>query len=212
MNKRNLYLIGAGELAREIESWISLDTEFLKKWNVVGFLDRNSNALDNYPSDYKLVGVPEDFDFKKDDAAIMCIANPIIKKRIIEKIENKVEFISYVSHLAVTGKFVTIGKGTVVCPNCIISTNSILNDFVTVNCGSLIGHDCIVGSYTSLMANVDLGGHVQIGENVFLGTKTTVIPSMSVRDNIKVGAGSVVVHKLKKDGSYFGNPASLLKF
>lgn len=212
VEKRKLYLIGAGELAREVESWISLDQDFLNRWDVVGFLDRNLNALDNYPSDFKTIGIPEDFKFEKNDAAIMCIANPKVKKRIIEKIESHVEFISYVSPFSIIAKFVKIGKGSLICPHCIISTNTNIGNFTTINCGTLIGHDCTVGEFSSLMANVDLGGHVTIGQDCFLGTKSTIIPGREIFDQITLGAGSVVMRNLKNKGTYYGNPATLLKF
>jgi sugar O-acyltransferase (sialic acid O-acetyltransferase NeuD family) len=212
MKKRNLYLIGAGELAREVESWISLDEEFLNYWNIIGFLDRNLQALDNYPSDFKVVGVPEDFHFEKNDFAIMCVANPLIKERIIKKIKSKVKIISYVSPYAIVAKFVTIGEGSLICPNCIISTNTEIEKYTTINCGTLIGHDCKVGEYSSLMANVDLGGHVTIGKKCFLGTKTTIIPQRKIGDEITLGAGAVAMRNLKQKGTYVGNPATLLKY
>ena len=210
--KRNLYLIGAGEFAREIESWVSLDVEFQEKWNIKGFLDKNLDSLNGYPSDFLIKGVPEEFSFKSDDAAIMCIANPKIKKRIVDSISEKVEFITYISSKAIIGKYVKIGKGSVVCPNTIISTNTLLGDFITLNLGCNVGHDCLIGNYSSFMSNIDLGGNSKIGKNVFLGTKATVIPKIRVVDNIIIGAGAVVVRNLKKEGTYFGNPAILLKF
>ncbi len=212
LKKRNLYLIGAGELGREIESWLSFDKDFLDSWNIIGFLDRNLDALANYPSDYKVIGVPESFDYLPDDAAIMCVASPKIKKRITEVICKKVEIISYISPKAIIAKFTKIGGGVVVCPNAIISTNVILNDYVAVNIGSQIGHDCIIGPYSSIMTNVDLGGHTIIGESVFMGSNSTVIPKIKISDNIFVGAGAIVTRNLRKEGTYSGNPALLLRF
>lgn len=212
INKRQIYLIGAGELAREVESWISLDKKILEQWNIAGFLDQNLNAVDNYPSDYKVLGTPETFNFQPNDAAIICVANPVIKKRIVEAIAHKVQIISYISSHAIIGKFASIGKGVVVCPNTVISTNAIIEDYTTFNCGCQIGHDCFVGKFSSLMPHVDLGGHVKIGKESFLGTKTTIIPKRILHNNITIGAGSVVVRNLKKAGTYFGNPASSMKF
>lgn len=210
--KSNLYLIGTGEFAREIESWISLDKTFLKKWRIMGFLGRDLNAIHEYPSDFSVVGIAETFDFQPGDAALLCIANPIIKKRIADAINKKVEFISYISNYTTIAKFTKIGKGVVICPNCIISTNCIIADYVTVNCGCIVGHDCSIAEYSSLMPHVDLGGHVKIGKGNFLGTKTTVIPGRVLNDRLTIGAGSVVVRNLTKEGTYFGNPCSLLKF
>jgi len=210
--RRRLYLIGAGEFAREIESWISLDHEFQNNWEIIGFLDRNINALDNYPSDYSVLGIPETFNFQTGDAALMCVANPTIKKRIVEAISEKVEFISYISNLATVAKFTEIGNGSIICPNCIVSTNCVIAEYVTINCGNIIGHDCIIDEYSSLMPHVDLGGHVKIGKNIFIGTKTTVIPGKIINDQITIGAGSVVIRNLTKVGTYFGNPSSFLEF
>lgn len=209
---RRLFLIGAGEFAREVESWISLDKEFLQQWEIVGFLDHNLNALDKYPSYYSIVGTPDQYDFQPGDAALMCIANPVSKRKIAEAICHKVEFITYLSNHAIVGKYAKIGKGSVICPNTIVSTNATIEDYTTINCGCIIGHDCAVGEYSSIMPHVDLGGHVKIGRNNFLGTKTTVIPSRKIADNITIGAASVVVRNLTKEGTYFGNPASILKY
>lgn len=210
--RRKLYLIGAGELAREIESWISLDKEFLKKWEIIGFLDHNLNAINDYPSDYSVIGFPDTFTFQAEDAAIMCIANPVSKKKLVETIGNKVEFITYISNFAIIAKHTNIGKGSVICPNSIISTNCHIECFTTINCSCNIGHDCTIGKYSSLMPHTDLGGHVKIGSNIFMGTKATVIPNKSIKDNITVGAGSLITRNLSKEGTYFGNPATLLKF
>lgn len=212
MKKRRLFLIGAGDMAREVESWIALDDAFREQWDVAGFLDLDFKTIEKYPTDYKVLGVPETFEFEKDDAVLMCIAGPQIKKKIVQALNDKVEFVSFISSYAIIGKYTHIGKGVIVCPNCIISTNCKIEDYVTVNCGSIIGHDALVRKYSSLMPHVDLAGHVEIGESCFLGTKSVVIAQKTIVSKTVLGAGSVVVRSLKKAGTYFGNPALVLEY
>ena len=136
----------------------------------------------------------------------------MLKQNLALKLKGKVRFFSYIAPNVILGKFVTIGEGAIICPHVCIMTNTLIGDFVFINAGSQIGHDCNIGSYCSLMAHVDLGGHVKLGERVYMGTNSTVIPNKKINDNVKIGSGSIVIRNLKEPGTYFGNPAALVKF
>jgi sugar O-acyltransferase (sialic acid O-acetyltransferase NeuD family) len=205
--KNRIYLIGAGDFGREIESWLELLKYFKDTWHIAGFLDDNINALDDYPSDYKVLGTPGSFTFDDGDQVILCIANPEQKKRMVKTLAHKVKFFTYIHDDCILGKFTEIGTGVIIVPRCVISTNVKIGDFVTINCGSQIGHDCQIGSFSSIMANVDIGGHCDIGDSVFIGSNSTIIPHRSITDNVVIGAGSIVLKKIRKSGTYFGNPA-----
>jgi sugar O-acyltransferase (sialic acid O-acetyltransferase NeuD family) len=211
--KKNLYLIGAGDFGREMESWLELLPEFNEKWEVMGFLDnKNTEILNEFPSDYSIIGAPENYNFAPNDYVLLCVTNPIAKKRISLNLVGKVKFFTYIAPNAILAKFVKIGEGSIICPNVVISTNVVLDDFVTINLGTQIGHDCKIGKFSSIMANVDLGGCVTIGENIFMGTNSTIIPRLKINNDIVIGTGAIVTRNLKKSGTYFGNPATLINF
>ena len=160
--RKNLYLVGAGDFGREMESWLVLLPGFNEEWNIVGYLDnRTTDILNTYPSDYSIVGIPETFNFTENDFVLLCVSSPVAKKRISSNLKGRVQFFTYIATNTIIGKFVKIGEGSIICPNVIISTNAIIEDFVTINLGSHIGHDCKIGKFSSIMANVDLGGHVR---------------------------------------------------
>ncbi len=205
--KKNLYLIGAGDLGREMEAWLELLPDFHLNWELRGYLDQNPNALNAYPSDYSIVGNPLSYDYKENDYVIICITNTLMKQNLIKNIRNRVKFFTYIAPNAILGKYIHFGEGVVICPNTCITTNVNVGDFVFINTGTQIGHDCQIGANCSIMANVDLGGHVTLGEGVYIGTKATIIPRITISDNITIGSGSVVIKDLKKAGTYFGNPA-----
>ncbi len=210
--KKKLYLIGAGDLGREMESWLELLPNFHQKWEIKGYIDQNPNALQGYPSDYIIVGDPLNFDFSPDDNVLICITDPMSKQQLASKLKDKVKFFSYIAPNAILCKYVTLGNGVVICPNSCISTNVQIGDFVYINSGTQIGHDSIISSFCSIMSHVDLGGHVKLGERVFIGTNATIIPGKTVDKDIIIGTGSIVIKNLKIKGTYFGNPATLVEY
>lgn len=207
--RKSLYFVGAGDLGRMMEAWVGLLPDFDQNWVIKGYLDKNSNALKGYPSDYKIVGNPVDFRFKSGDHALMCISDPVRKQELATILKERVSFFTYVAPNAFLGKFVHLGTGVIILPNTCFVSNTWIDDFVFINAATNIGHDCKIGAYCSIMSNVDLGGRVTIGERVYIGTNATIIPERTVNNDITIGTGSIVIQDLKKQGTYFGNPARL---
>lgn len=208
--KKRIYIIGAGDFGREMESWLEDLPNFKNEYEIKGYLDNDSKSLQNKPTDYEIVGTHEEMEFKENDYVVIAISNSKVRKRIAESLINKVNFFTYIAPNVTIGKFTKIGSGSIICSNCFISTNTVIGDFVIVNAGSNIGHDCIIESYCSLMANVDIGGSVILGEGVFIGTKATIIPKKRIFRGIIIGAGTIVIRNLNKVGTYFGNPAKYI--
>jgi len=207
MKKSNLYIIGAGGFGREIESYLEKIPENEKDFNVVGFLDSSPEALNKYPSELKILGNPTNFEFSINDKCIIAIADCNTKEKLYFFLKEKVEIISFISPFSYVGNYVDIGPGSIICPNATITTNITMGICSTINLGSQIGHDVTIGNFTSIMANVDIGGSCTISEKVFIGSGATIIPKRNIESNAKIGAGSVVISKVYKNESVFGNPA-----
>jgi sugar O-acyltransferase (sialic acid O-acetyltransferase NeuD family) len=212
-NKRNLYLIGASFFGREMESWLELIPKENREWEFVGYLHSSSgdSPLIGYPTDYNILGEWETYPLTKNDYCLITIADCHWKEKIYNVLKGKTTFFTYIAPNAIVGKFNLIGEGSIICPNCILTTNILLGRCTTLNIGTQIGHDAIIGDFSSLMANVDLGGHVTLGKSVFIGSKATIIPKIRVEDSSIIGAGSVVIKKVKTGTTVFGNPAKELK-
>lgn len=202
-----IIIIGAGGLAREIVSWHNTSGNNIKT-KIVGYLDDNLNALDDYTADLKILGKIDLVNIKKEQSVIVAISDLETKKNILEKaLNNNVQIANYIHESCYIGERTNIGKGLVMLPYAIISCDTIIGDLVFINNGSQIGHDVIVGNLTSIMANVDIGGGAVIGNNVFIGSNAVILPGVKIPDNTRIGAGSVVLKSIKNVGTYFGNPA-----
>ncbi|HOU03424.1 MAG TPA: NeuD/PglB/VioB family sugar acetyltransferase [Bacteroidales bacterium] len=205
--KSNVYIIGASGLGREIESWLSLSSDFTQTYSVKGYLDDDPEVLNNYPTDFKLLGSIDEFRFGENDFALIAIADPLVKKDIVNRLKDKVRFLSFIYHNSIIGKNVRIGEGTFIGPNCVLTSNVSVGSFVTIIIGTIIGHDSIVSDYSSLMAQVNISGNVRLGNSVYIGSNSTVLPGKKVGDNSKISAGSTVFNDLPENSFAFGNPA-----
>lgn len=205
--KANVYIIGAGGFGREIESWLNLSARFNESCILKGYIDDMVDALDGYPSDYRILGTIDEFQFGEGDFVLLGIGDPVLKQDIVERLNGRVRFLSFISDTAKVGKYNTIGEGAVIAPHAVISTNVTLGRFTTINLGSHIGHDSTIADYSSLMANVDLSGKTRIGKGVYIGSNATVFPSKQIGDHSKISAGSIVVTNIKENSLCGGNPA-----
>lgn len=207
MQYKRLYIIGASDFGRDLETYIDLMPLPKADWRIEGFLDDNPKALEGCRSDYRILARIKDLRFKRGDLALLAIADPEYKRKLVEMLEGKVGFLTYVAPDAFIGKFVTIGEGSVICPRAFIGPSVGIGRAVTVNGGTKLGHDVRIGDYSSLMVDITVGGHSQIGERVYIGSGATIIPSRRIRDRARVGAGSVVIRNVAEGQSVFGNPA-----
>lgn len=209
--KSNVYIIGASGLGREIESWLSLSSQFMDQYSVKGYLDDNTEALNGYPSDYKIINRIDEFKFIGGDSVLLAIADPVIKEDVVVRLRDKVRFLSFVYPNVIIGKNIKIGQGTIIGPNCVLTSNINIGSFVTVIIGSIIGHDSFISDFSSLMAHVNISGDVRIGKSVYIGSNTTILPGKKIGGNSKISAGSTVFNDLPESSFAFGNPAKKIK-
>ena len=207
MRYKRLFILGASDFGRDLESYIDAMPLEKADWRIVGFLDDNVKALDGCRSDYEVVARIRDFTFKKGDLALLAIADPEHKRKLFGLLKDKVEFLTYIAPDAFIGKYVTIGEGSVICPRAFIGPSVEIGRAVTVNGGTKLGHDVRIGDFSSLMVDITVGGHSEIGEGAYIGSGATIIPSRKIRDRARVGAGSVVIRNVAEGQSVFGNPA-----
>lgn len=206
-SKSNIYIIGASGFGREIESWINQSDSFKKQYEIKGYLDDNLHALDGFPSDYKVLGKINDFVFREGDMALLTIADPKVKENIVKRLDGRVKFLSFISEKAIKGKNIEIGEGTIIGPDCILTSNIKIGRYVSIIIGSIVGHDSVVADFSSVMVHIEISGNVHIGKSTFIGSNSTIIPGITIGERSKIGAGSIVISDLPPGSFVYGNPA-----
>jgi sugar O-acyltransferase (sialic acid O-acetyltransferase NeuD family) len=206
-NKKDVVILGAGSLGREILSWIE-SSKVESDLSIVGFLDDNKKDLLDYSISIPVLGLVDSYSLKKNPSFIIGMLNSEVRENLFNKSrEYGITAVTYLHETVLIGSRSKFGEGLVMLPNSLISCDVTIGNHVFINNGSQIGHDVTVGDFTCIMANVDIGGGAQIGNKVFIGSKAVILPGVKIPDNTRVGAGTVVIRSIKQAGTYFGNPA-----
>lgn len=210
---KDIAVFGAGGFGKEVACLIKKINEcgdgFV--WNFIGFFDDNVelhgmqngygriiggiDALNNYPNPLSLA---------------VAIGSPTALKAVVEKIKNPlVDFPNLIapSTIFLDSDSVVMGKGNIICSNCLISLHATIGNFNIFNGYIPIGHDTVIDSYNVVMPSCNISGGVTIGDCNFLGVQSVVLQNVKIGNNTRVGANSVIIRKTKDGYLYIGNPA-----
>lgn len=211
---KSIIIIGAGSLGREVYRWLLDQKADGQDIEIEGFYDRNHDALKGF-SDIKppILGTTEgDVKVHKDKFYLCSIGFVDIREMIFEKIKSAGgRFFTAIHPSARVGSTCSIGEGSVICPNVILTDNVSIANNVLLNLNVICGHDVKIGDHAILCPMVNVNGNVIIENNVFIGSSAVITPGVKVAKNSKVSAGSVVYKSFKSNVLIHGNPAKVVK-
>lgn len=210
--KTDFYIVGAGGYAREVYSYLSKDQYKVGFYRLVGFLDDNVDALSMYKVEHKVVSTLCSETIPIGSKLIMAVANPELKEKVFHYYKSRYcSFVTYIHPSAFVGNSVSIGEGSIISPNSVLTTDIKIGNCVTINALSSVGHDAKIGDFSTLSGHCDVTGFVELGQKVFMGSNSSIIPNVKVGDDSIIGAGSVVISKVRTGVTVFGNPARKIK-
>jgi len=206
---KNLIIIGAGGFGRELFSAAREAIGFGEQFRVKGFLDANPAALDRF-SDYpSIIGSPEDYSIQPDDVFITALGNIASRRRCVELIERRGgEFIPVIHRSASLGQNVTVGPGSFIAHNVVLTVDIAVGRHSDIFHGTEIGHDSTVGDFAHVYSLCSIGGAVKIGDGAAVYPGARIVPNRTVGDGAVVGIGSVVLLNVRPCTTVFGNPAA----
>ena len=209
---KNIVIIGAGGFGREVAWLIEEINEFEEQWNLIGFVDDDPSLNGKIINGYEVLG-NIDWLIKQELNVVNAIANPIIKRKTIERIlGSKNKFPILIHPSARCSKSVKYGEGTIICAGNIITVNIELGSHVIVNLDCTIGHDAVIGNYSTILPSVNISGFVKIHDCCSIGTGSAIIQGVSIGENTTIGAGSVVVKDIPANCTAVGVPAKPIKY
>lgn len=214
---KKIAIYGAGGFGREAACLIHKINEVRPEWELVGFFDDNPLLKGKMISHYApcLGGINELNSFETNLSVVVTIGNPIILKRIINKINNPLIDFPNIFHpdlKVVDNDTFKIGKGNIIQGGCFISCDVNLGDFNVLNGSVVLGHDNTIGSFNVFMPAVRVSGQVEIGDCNFFGVGSIVLQGIKIGNEVKLGAGSILMTKPKDGNLYLGNPAKKTTF
>ena len=211
---KDLIIFGASGVGREVAWAVERINKVSPTWNLLGFMDDDDSIQGTEINGYKVLGKIGDIK-KYPDAYYVCAVGA---SRVREKIVNNmreinpdIKFGIVIDPSVEMSDLVTIGEGTIICANTIITVNISIGNHVIVNLDCTVAHDAILKNFVTLYPSVNVSGITEIGHAVELGTGTQIIQGKKIGDYVIVGAGAVVIKDIDKPGTYVGVPIKKVK-
>lgn len=212
----DIAIYGAGGFGREIACLIRLINKSFEesKWNFIGFFDDGLKEGDSNEYGKVLGGIDTLNQWGESLSIVIAIGSPDSVKKIVSNIKNKnITFPNIIApNVTILDRTnVRIGKGNIICSDCLISCNVELGDFNLLNCFITVGHDTSIGNYNVIMPSCNISGGVGIGECNFMGLKSAILQYLSIGNSTRIGAGAIVMRNTKDGYLYIGIPAEKIE-
>jgi sugar O-acyltransferase (sialic acid O-acetyltransferase NeuD family) len=202
-----IVIVGAGGFGREVLSHLR-SSPVWREANAVSDIVFIDDGQPEIPTDMPIVATVQDFVPGPQDRLLCAIGNPSVRKSVVVLLEEKgAVFTTFIHDRAFVGDNVTLGRGSIICPGSIVTTNIRLGNHVHIDVNCSVDHDVVVEDFVRLSPACNLNGGVILESQVFLGTAALVIPGKRIGATALVGAGSVVIRDVPAGVTVFGNPA-----
>ena len=209
---KNIVIVGAGGVGRETSLIIQQINELKITWNLIGFIDDDVNSWGNVINGYPVIGGMDSLEkLSLDTYVVVAIANYEVKRKIVNRINNKFKFATIIHPKVYIHDYINIGEGTLIYEGAILTTNIKVGNHVIISPKCGIGHDSIIKDYVSLLWNVNISGNDVIEEGVMMGSASTVIQGKRIGKGSTVGAGAVVIDNIDSYSTVVGVPAKVIK-
>ena len=205
---KHLIIVGAGGYGREMYGAALGAGGYGTAFDVRGFLDARSDALADFKGSPPVIGSPETYEPEADDVFITALGSIASRRHCVKLIADRGgQFVSIVHRTAFLGPNVTVGVGSFVAHNVVLTADVHVGDHVAVFHNASIGHDTVLEDYSHVYALCSLGGSARLGEGAVVYPGSVVTPRKTIGAGAVVGAGSTVLLNVKDGVTVFGSPA-----
>lgn len=189
-------IIDGGGFGLELYTYISRDIECgrLPSHYTIGVLDDNvgCEVVTRIPkADY--LGQVQEFVPIEGDRALIASGNVARRRRIYKLVqERQISLGTYIHSSAWVAPNATIGKGVIVCPNCVVSAFAEVSDNVAVNVFCGVGHGAKIGRHSVIGPYSVINGDTELGEGCYLGSRATLFPGVVLGKGCTVDSHTAV--------------------
>lgn len=206
--KKKVIIIGAGNVG----GFLALNKDlFDLDFEIVGFLDDNKNKIGQKFWDIPVLGSVDEVVNYKEHSIVIGIANPRVKKMIVNRIGEDYDFLNFISKNSWVSNNVELGKGVIIYPNTSINYESKIDDFVIINMNCAIGHNVIIGKGSSLAPGVNFAGFTNVKPFTEIGIGVCTIQKSIIGRESIIGGQSMIIKEVEQESICVGVPAKKIK-
>lgn len=184
------------------------------EWDVVGFLDDNSEMWGHELDGVPILGGRESFRRVREQGAAMvafAVGDNHARERAVEDARAAgLRALTAVHPSAVVARGVTLGEGIWIAAGAVVNPGSTIGDGAVINTGATVDHDSRIGAYANISPGCHLSGRTIVERYAFLGTGAITLPDARIGEDATVGAGAVVVKDVQAGTTVVGVPARVL--
>jgi sugar O-acyltransferase (sialic acid O-acetyltransferase NeuD family) len=211
---KDIVIVGAGGLGREIVSVITACNTARKEWNVLGFLDSNHNLVGSRLGGVPVLGSDEwcQKNSYRPVSFVCAIGDPKIRRQIAERFSGVgCKFASVVHPDVRIPHSVRIGAGTVVMAGTQFTTDANVGSHVVIYLNCSITHDVEIGDFCMIAPGCNLSGGTVLEKGVQLGSGVSTLPGRRMGAWAIIGAGSVVTDDIPANCTAVGAPCRVIR-
>jgi sugar O-acyltransferase (sialic acid O-acetyltransferase NeuD family) len=214
----NYIIACAGGFGREIFHALSFsllqqNKHSNKNGTIIGFIDDNLQALDNYGNRYpQIIDTIKSYQPKPDEIVFIASGSPEGRRNIAGLLKAKNCLFSSVIHPEATlSKNVSIGNGSHIGWGTLVSCDVTIGQFVSLNCNLTVGHDAIIDDYVEIGPGTSISGFCHIEEGVHIAPNCTITPGVRVGAWSKISANTAVMRDVPPCSFVVGVPGTVHK-
>ena len=207
---KDIVIIGAGGLGREILDIIKAINKLKPTWNVLGFYDDAFQTKKPISERTYCLGTIADLKILKNRnlAVAFGISNREVVQSMINQLQENINF-NYpnIIHPSVAqNSNINMGIGNVIGFSCFLSCDIQIGDFNFLNILVALGHDVKMGSFNALMPRTQISGNVVVGDFNFFGMNSAVVQNKSIGSHNTINAFTLLTKTIQNNRKYFGIP------
>lgn len=209
---KDIVIIGAGGLAKEIAFLLEVINKHEHKWNILGYI---SDDIGHSNGKYKTIADDEWLcGYNKEIYVIFGLGSPTIIQKLFALYKKNGNIIfPNIIHPNATGDWerIKMGEGNIISSNNSFTTDIKIGSCNLFNLNCTLGHDSEIGSFNVINPIVNISGNVKIESSILIGTGSQILQNISIGSNSIIGAGAVVTKNIDEPGVYVGIPAKRIK-
>ncbi|MDM0054922.1 acetyltransferase [Variovorax fucosicus] len=209
--RRKLLIVGAGGFGREVLGYVEDDNPL---FDVKGFLDSRSDALDATPRSVGIVGDPLTYKPQPDEVFMAAVGDPQMRFKFTAALRDvhQVDFATVVHPSANVSRHAHLRHGCIIAPRVGISVDVHIGEFTCIQEYTVVGHDARIGNWCQLNSHCTIAGGARIGNFVTIHPNCVITSRAVIGDGAVVGPGSVVMGRIPPGITVLGNPARRFAF
>jgi|ERR1022692_135114 sugar O-acyltransferase (sialic acid O-acetyltransferase NeuD family) len=206
----DLIILGSGGSSREILGAVEDINRQTPRWRVLGFLDDNPALQGKSVDDVPVLGPLAS---AKEHTAQLIVGvaswrRPGARREIVARLGLPRERYATVIHPSASiSPRVTIGVGTAILQNVVITSGSVVGDHVLISQNVTMAHDDVIGDFVTIASAAIITGGVRLRAGCYLGAGCTIMNGVTVNEGALVGIGAVVMIDVPAGVTVSGYPA-----